>query len=118
VEVVPIRGPALATWISGCDRSRAERFPPLVSVWARYTRVELGQSDWQSRSALWDWQQEQKWGPGNKNILTAQLTLGLLRVGVPAQLYARYRNLSWIGGRNSRAADVWTFGVQVPARFW
>ena len=118
VGLVAVRGPALATWVSGCDAARAAGFPPLLSTWVRYTRTEIGPSDWQSDSPLWDWDREQSWRRGNKNILTGQVTLSLLRVGVPVQLYARYRNLSWIGGRNSRAADVWTFGLQVPARLW
>lgn len=118
VGVVAVRGPALATWLSGCDAHRAERFPPLVAASVRYTRVQLGATDWASDSSLWDWEHERNWKAGDKNVLTGQLTLSLLRVGVPAQLYVRYRNLTWIGGHNSRAADVWTFGVQVPARLW
>lgn len=117
-EVVPWRGPALATWLCGSDPARAAALPPLLSFWVRYTHVRLGQTDWESGSPQWDWQRERAWRPGYKNILTAQATVSLLRVGAPLQLYARYRNLTWIGGRNSRAADVWTFGVRVPARFW
>ncbi len=118
VDVAPIRGPSRATWITHGDAARAAALPPMLSLWARYTFVGIGQSDWESDSAQWDWRHERTWKPGYKNILTGQITLSLLRVGVPAQLYVRYRDLTWIGGRNSRAANVWTFGLQVPAKFW
>lgn len=118
VDVAPLRGPTGATWLSRHDPARQAALPPMVALSLRYTYVGLGQSDWESDSAQWDWRKERTWRPGYKNILTSQLTLSLLRVGVPAQLYARYRNQTWIGGRNSRAANVWTFGLQVPARFW
>lgn len=118
VDVAPLRGPTTPTWITRGDAARQAALPPMIALWARYTFVGIGQSDWTSDSAQWDWRHERGWKPGTKNILTGQVTLSLLRVGVPAQLYARYRNLTWLGGRNSRAANVWTFGLQVPARFW
>lgn len=118
VDVAPIRGPGTPTWITRHDAARTAALPPMLSLGVRYTFVGIGQSDWESDSAQWDYRHERTWKPGFKNILTGQITLSLLRVGVPAQLYTRYRNLTWIGGRNSRAANVWTFGLQVPARFW
>lgn len=117
LEVVPYRGPALATWLSGRNRERAATLPPILSLYVRYTYVHLGQTDWESNSALWDWQREQNWAPGHKNILTAQLTVSLLRLGAPLQLYVRYRNLTWIAGRNSRAANTWIVGLKVPVQF-
>ena len=118
VEVAPLRGPSCPTWLVRHDPVRAAALPPMVSFWLRYTFVGLGQSDWESDSAQWDWKHERTWRPGYKNILTGQLTLSLLRVGVPVQLYARLRDLTLLRGRNSRAANVWAFGLQVPARFW
>ena len=117
-DIVPWKGPALGTWLTRGDRQEAAGFPPLVTVSLRYTFTYLQQSDWDSNSEIWDWQSEKIWRPGYKNILMFQLNVALMRVGVPLILYARYRNLTWIGGRNTRAADVWTAGIRVPARFW
>jgi len=118
VEVIPYYGQARATWLVAGDQGRANSLPPVISCWLRYTHIQIGQSDWQSDSEIWDYQQERNWGPGYKNILTAQLNISFLRLGAPLMLYVRYRNLTWIGGRNSRAADIWTFGTRIPAKFW
>ena len=84
----------------------------------RYTYTHLGQSDWRSNSAIWDWEREKLWLPGYKNTLFGRLSISLLRLGAPLMLYIGYRNQSWIGGRNTRAADAIFAGIQVPARFW
>ncbi len=118
LEAVPFYGPALATWIVGHDAAAAERLPPMVTVLVRYTFTYLGQSDWESDSAIWDWEREKLWLPGQKNTLWAKLTLSLLRVGVPLQIYFAYRNQSWLAGKNSRAADVYSCGLVLPAKFW
>ncbi len=111
-------GPALATWIVDGDAARAAALPPLLCATLRYTYTHLGQSDWTSDSAIWDWEQEKLWRPGLKNTLWGRIQISLLRVGVPVQLYFAYRNQSWLHGRNSRAADVFSAGLVVPARFW
>lgn len=118
IDVVPVFGPALGTWIVKGDAEKAENLPPLLSMSFRYTFVYLGQSDWKSESPLWDWSWEQQWRPGYKNILWGQATVSLLRVGVPLQIYASYRNQTWIPGKNSRAVDVWGVGVRIPLKFW
>jgi hypothetical protein len=118
VSMVPLYGPTRATWLVNGNRERAKYFPPLLSLSVRYTHVQIQQSDWESESEIWDSQQGSNWGPGYKNILSAELQLSLLRLGAPLILYARYRNLDWIGGRNSRAAQVWTFGTRIPAKIW
>jgi hypothetical protein len=118
VDVIAWRGPALATWISGGDQARAEKLPPLLSLSFRYTFTHLGQSDWESESAIWDWEREKLWLPGHKNTLLAKVAVSLLRVGVPLQLYFAYRNQSWLAGQNSRAADVFSGGLVIPAKFW
>jgi len=118
LEAVPFYGPALATWIVGHDAAAAERLPPMLTVLVRYTFTYLGQSDWESNSAIWDWEREKLWLPGQKNTLWAKLTVSLLRVGVPLQIYFAYRNQSWLAGQNSRAADVYSCGLVLPAKFW
>ena len=118
VDGVPWRGPALPTWLCGHDPARAEALPPLLTLSVRYTFTGLLQSDWQSGSDLWDFTQEQRWRPGYKNVLTGTLLASLLRVGVPLQLYVSYRSLGLLPGRNTRAADVLTVGVRVPAKLW
>jgi len=112
------RGPALGTWLTQGDVAKAESFPPILSLALRYTYTWVGQSDWESDSPIWDWGREKLWLPGYKNTLWARLTVSLLRVGVPVQLYVAYRNQTWLAGRNVRAADVISGGLQIPARFW
>lgn len=118
IEGVPYRGPARATWLVGHDPERARALPPILTISAMYTFTYVFQSDWESDSPLWDWGREETWRPGYKNILTFQLNISFLRLGAPIQLYVRYRNQTWIGGRNVRAADVWTFGLQAPFQIW
>lgn len=118
VEGVLWKGPARGTWLVGGDEARARSLPPLVTMAVRYTHVHLGQSDWDSQSALWDWDREKSWRPGYKNILALQGTVSLLRLGVPAEVYGGYRNQTWIGGKNCRASNVWFSGLRVPLKFW
>lgn len=118
VTAVPVKGPERGTWITHGDAAKAKDLPPLLSVSARYTYTYLLQSRWYSQSDLWDWDREKLWRPGYKNILTGRVTLGLLRLGVPAQVYASYRTLTVLPGKNSRAANVFTAGVQVPFPVW
>jgi hypothetical protein len=118
-DFVPWKGPAVATWLSSRDVEKAEKFPPLLTLTFRYTYTRFGQTDWESNSALWDWDdKEEVWGPGYKNILTGLVTVSLLRVGVPLQLYGGYRNQTWIPGKNFRAANVITSGFRLPLKFW
>jgi len=118
VDIVPWKGPARATWITKGSLERAEKLPPLLTLTFRYTYTHLGQSDWQSRSADWDWQREKDWRPGYKNILYGKLMLSLLRIGLPLQPYVAYRDLSLIPGKNCRATRVVAFGLSFPAKFW
>jgi len=116
--LVLLEGPALATWLSDNDADKAEKLPPMLTVSLRYMFTHLQQSDWESDSEIWDWEREKLWMPGYKNTLFGRVSVSLLRVGVPLMLYVGYRNQTWIGGRNSRAADVFFGGIQVPAKFW
>lgn len=118
LDVVPWQGPALGTWLTDGDPRKAERLPPLLAISMRYTFTHLDGSDWESESTLWDWESEKLWLPGYKNTLWVRLIVSLLRVGVPLQAYLSYRNQTWLAGRNSRATDVYSAGLTVPARFW
>jgi hypothetical protein len=117
-DVAAIRGPARASRISGHDAARAEAFPALVSLSVRYSFTHVGQTRYASRSDLWDYSQEDHWRPGYKNALAGTAMLSLLRLGVPLQVYASFRTLSLIPGRNVRAADAIAVGVRVPAKLW
>lgn len=118
VDAVPIKGPTLATWLSGHDLERARRLPPLLALRLEYCFTYLFQSEWTSQSALWDWSNEQLWRPGYKNAVALSAVLSLLRLGSPLQVYATYRSLSLIPGKNSRATDVLTVGVRAPLKLW
>lgn len=118
VDVVPWRGPARGNWLTRGSAEKAAKLPPLLTLSFRYTYTHVGQSDWQSNSALWDWEQEKMWRPGYKNRLSFTMLVSLLRVAVPLQIYVSYNNLSWIPGKNVRAADVLSVGVRAPLKFW
>lgn len=118
LEGVAVYGPALATWLCNNDAAAAEMLPPLLKLSIMYRYTHVGQSDWESDSAIWDWEKEKLWMPGHKNTLWARATISLMRLGIPVQLYLAYRNQSWLSGKNIRAADVFSGGIQVPAKFW
>lgn len=117
LDVVAIEGPARGNWLTKGDATKAAALPPVLAFSLRYTHTRLGQSDWDSSSALWDWTQEKLWRPGYKNILAGTLTASFLRLGVPLQIYATYQTMSLIPGKNSRATDVLTFGLRAPWSF-
>lgn len=117
-DVTPYRGPSSGNWLTGGDAEKAKKLPPVLSLYGRYTYAYMMQSNWTSNSDLWDWDHEKLWRPGYKNIVTLQATLGLLRWGVPVQLYGRLRTLTWLPGKNTRAANVLTAGIQVPIPLW
>ncbi len=112
------KGPAKATWLTGGSAEKAANLPPILTLKLQYSFTYLGQTNWTSKSDLWDWKNEKTWRPGYKNTLSASLVISLLRVGVPAQLFIRYRTLSLIPGKNCRAADVLAGGVRIPLKFW
>ncbi len=117
-DVVAYKGPAWGTWLVKGDTEKAKSLPPLISLSLRYTFIHLQQTDYTSESDLWDWEQEDDWRPGYKNMLGAKITFSFLRLGAPFQLYAGYRTLSLIPGKNTRAADVIQGGIQIPMKFW
>lgn len=117
-DVVPYRGPAWDTWITKGDMVMANQLPPIIALHVLYSFVHLQQSDWQSDYPPWDWDREKLWRPGYKNILEFGATFSFFRVGVPLQMYVKYRTSSLIPGRNTRSADVLNAGLRIPFKFW
>lgn len=117
-DFVPWIGPELDNFITKGDMNRAAALPPMLTFSFSYSRIQTFQSDWRSNSPLWDYDREKYWQPGSKNILKGTVTLSLLRVGVPIQIYARYQNGDWLPGRYSRPANIVSAGVRVIAKFW
>lgn len=118
IEGVAYIGPAWGTWLTDGSSERAAAFPPVLSLGVRYTFQHLQQSDWRSDFARWDWDREKYWRPGYKNILDFRVSVSLLRFGAPLLMYANFRTLKLIPGKNCRAAQVLSLGIRVPLKFW
>lgn len=118
VDAVPIIGPARASIVSGGSLERAQKLPPLLTLSVKYTRIQTGQSDWQSQSPLWDWDREKLWQPGDKNIFRFTATLSLLRLGVPVQVYATYAAQDIVPGKYTRPSNVLSIGARTLLKFW
>lgn len=118
IDGVVVKGPAWGTWLSGGDKEKAEKFPPLLAVSANYSFVHLQQTDYKSNSDIWDWDKEKLFRPGYRNILSFDLTFSFFRLGAPLQIYGSYRTLTLIPGKNTRAADSVTAGIRIPLKFW
>lgn len=118
MDVVPIIGPARASIVSGGDLERARALPPLLTLNVGYAHIGTFQTTFKSNSDLWSYERERYWLPGEKNQLRAGLTLSFLRLGVPVQVYANYRNQDLIPGRNTRAANTLTAGARLLFKFW
>ncbi len=118
IDVVPIKGKARQTWLTKGNPELAAKFPPILTLTARYTFTHLQQSDWESDSDVWDWEQEEMWKPGYKNILFGQASLALFRFGIPVMPYASYRNITWLPGKNTRAPNVLGLGIKAILKFW
>ncbi|MBS1149119.1 MAG: hypothetical protein H6Q89_817 [Myxococcaceae bacterium] len=118
LEVSPLLGPTFGTFVSGNDVEKARAFPPMLTFLLGYTYIATGQSRWYSDSALWNYDREKLWQPGDKNIFRFGVTVSLLRVGLPIQLYAQYRGQEIIPGRFTRPSNVLTAGVRAVLKFW
>jgi hypothetical protein len=115
----PIMGPTFATYITRGDMAAAHKLPPLLTLEVSHQYMKTQATDWISKSPLWDWDnREELWQAGDKNTSVASVTMSLLRVGAPLQLYVRYRTQELIPGRNTRAANVMMFGGRLLAKFW
>ena len=118
VEGVPFIGPTWATWLAKGDISKAQTFPPLLTLQAGLTHGHVNQSTWTSDSALWNWDHEKLWMPGDKNTVKLSADVSLLRLGLPLILYTQYRNQEWVPGRNTRATDTFAVGARLLLKFW
>ena len=114
----PYIGPARPTWIVGHDEEAAKNLPAMIVMSVRYTFAHTQQSNWSSKAPHWDWEREQDYKPGYKNYLQFKATFSLLRFGVPLQIYAAYKSLALIPGKNCRAVDMIQTGVQIPFKLW
>ena len=117
VEASPILGPTYGT-LTGGNLEKAHGLPPLITAGVSYTYIATGQSRWYSDSALWNYDREKLWQPGDKNVFRFTLTASLLRLGVPVQLYVQYRAQDIIPGRFTRPSNVLTAGARVILKFW
>lgn len=118
IEFAPLLGPTFATFVSKGRLDVAQKFPPLLNLQASYTWTYVDQSDWTSQSKVWDWDREKLWRPGDKNTVRLQADMSFLRLGLPLQLYAAYRNQEWIHGKNTRASNVTIAGARLILKFW
>ncbi|MCC6334562.1 MAG: hypothetical protein IT380_11315 [Myxococcales bacterium] len=118
VDVVPIIGPTRATIVSGNSLEKAKTLPPLLTLSLAYTHIRTLQSYWNGDSALWAWDREKLWQPGEKNLVKGTVTLSFLRVGLPLQVYVSYRTQDLIPGRYTRPANVLTAGIRTVLKFW
>lgn len=117
-EGVPYVGPAWDTWLTKGDPEKAAAMPPILALSFMYTFTHVQQSDWSSDYPAWDWDREKMWLPGYKNQLQFSAVFSFLRLGAPLNLYIQYRTATLMPGKNTRAADVITAGLQIPLKFW
>ncbi|MBX5484862.1 MAG: hypothetical protein IRZ16_23825 [Myxococcaceae bacterium] len=118
IDLALLAGPTHATRVSNGDLAQAQKLPALISLNASYTYVATGQTWWRSDSALWDYDREEAWQPGEKHIFRINGFVSFMRLGVPLQLYATYRTQELIPGRFTRPSSVLGGGARVLARFW
>ncbi len=118
LDLNPFFGPAEATRVSGNSVEKAKTLPPMVSMTFTYNYIATAGSNWWSNSALWEYDREKMWGPGDKHGFKAQLNLSFLRVGLPLQMYLSYRAQDLAHGKNTRAADTFSVGMRLLAKFW
>jgi hypothetical protein len=118
LDFSPLVGPTRASMMSGNNLEAAQHLPPLATLSVGVTHVRTLQSDWRSQSALWDWDKEKYWQPGDKTAVKGSLTVSLFRLGLPLQLYAQFRNQDVFPGRFTRPANVYGAGIRVLFKFW
>jgi hypothetical protein len=143
IDIIAYKGPVLDTWLTRGKKNKADstaeggvesaesdevveaeperdmsefekRFPPIITFGLNYNFVHVQQTDYNSDFPQWDFDQEDLWRPGYKNALTGKVTFSFIRLGAPFNLYVSYRTLRLIPGKNSRAPDILTVGLQIP----
>ncbi len=117
-DINPFLGPTLATIVSGRSLEKAHTLPPMVSLTFSYSYIATMPTRWHSNSPLWEYDREKQWGPGDKHAFRAQLNLSFMRVGFPLQMYISYRAQDLASGRNTRAANTFSVGLRLLAKFW
>ena len=118
LELAAILGPTWATRVSGGSMEKAQTLPALLALSGGFNYVHVGQTRYISDSAIWSWDREKIWQAGDKNTVRLGAELSLLRMGLPVQFYATYRNQEWVHGKNTRASDVLTTGLLLILKFW
>ncbi len=118
VDVVPLIGPTFGTWMTKGSVAAAAAFPPLLSLNLSYDCIYLQPTVWTSHDPIWSDERARYWGEGYKHAFAATVTLSLMRLGAPLQLYVRQRSLDIVAGQNMRPANATAFGVRLLAKFW
>lgn len=118
LDLAPIVGPTRASFVSKNSLDVARSFPPLLTIGLGYSYIHCAATTWTSQDPKWDYDREQPWRAGDKNVLLGSATVSLLRLGLPLQLYGSMRNQSLIPGKNTRAADTWSAGMRALLKFW
>ncbi len=118
VEGMPFIGPTLSTWMNQHDPAKSAQWPALLTLTASLKYAHVNQSTWQSQSAMWDWDHNKLWLPGDKNTVRLAADISLMRLGLPLQLYGAYLTQELIPGRNSRATEVLMVGGRLIMKFW
>lgn len=118
LELSPVLGPTRASFVSHGQLEKARRLPALIGVTLGYSYIHCAATTWTSQDPKWDAEHEQPWRAGDKNVLIGALTVSLLRVGLPLQLYGGAHVQSLIPGKNTRAADSWSAGARAFLQFW
>jgi hypothetical protein len=118
VDISPFYGPTEATLVSRGSLENAHALPPMVSLTLSYSYIGTFASNWWSNSPLWEYDREKMWGAGDKHAFRAQLNLSFMRVGLPLQMFLSYRAQDLAPGRNTRAANTFSAGLRLLAKFW
>ena len=118
VEGMPFIGPTWSTWMNQHDPAKSAQWPALLTLTASLKYAHVNQSTWKSDSALWDWDHNKLWLPGDKNTVKFAADLSLMRLGLPLQLYGAYLTQELIPGRNTRATEVLMAGARILLKFW
>jgi hypothetical protein len=118
VEGMPFVGPTWSTWMNQHDPAKSALWPALLTLTASLKYAHVNQSTWKSDSAMWDWDHNKVWLPGDKNTVKLAADVSLMRMGLPLQLYFAYLTQELIPGKNTRATDVLMGGARLLMKFW